>query len=151
MRRPSVYTDRRGALDVKLTPMIDVVFLLLIFFVWTSSFNIVEFALQSNVSDATSGAATEAPTKPLEELDFDNVVVRIVWIDGLPGWRINDEVIPELGEVRRRLATIFAVNEAAPVIIHPDPDTPLNHVIAVYDISRLIGFEKVNLAAADDA
>lgn len=149
MRRPSVYTDRRGALDVKMTPMIDVVFLLLIFFVWTSSFNVVEYALQSNVSDATTGAGTAPPERTPEEIDFDDVVVRIVWIDGQPGWRINDEAIPQLDELRLRLTAIFQANAAAPVIIHPDPETPLNHVIAVYDISRLIGFEKVNLAAED--
>jgi len=51
--------------------------------------------------------------------------------------------------VRKHLAAIFRVNQEAPVIIHPDGDTPLNHVIAVYDITRLIGFEKVNLAAED--
>ncbi len=149
MRRPSVYTDRRGPLDVKMTPMIDVVFLLLIFFVWTSSFNVVEYALQSNVSDATAGAATEPLERPPEEIDFHEVVVRIVWIDGQPGWRINDRPIPALDEVRRHLTAIFQANQAAPVIIHPDADTPLNHVIAVYDITRLIGFEKVNLAAED--
>ena len=141
MRRPSVYTDRRSALDVKMTPMIDVVFLLLIFFVWTSSFNIVEYALQSSVSDATAGAAAESLERPPEEIDLHEVVVRIVWIDGQP--------IPVLDEVRRQLTAIFQANQAAPVIIHPDADTPLNHVIAVYDISRLIGFEKVNLAAED--
>ncbi len=149
MRRPSVYTDRRSALDVKMTPMIDVVFLLLIFFVWTSSFNIVEYALQSSVSDATAGAAAESRERPPEEIDLHEVVVRIVWIDGQPGWRINDRPIPVLDEVRRQLTAIFQANQAAPVIIHPDADTPLNHVIAVYDISRLIGFEKVNLAAED--
>lgn len=151
MRRPSVYTDRRGALDVKLTPMIDVVFLLLIFFVWTSSFNIVEFALQSHVSDATAGAATEPLESPPPEMDFQDVVVRIVWLDGQPGWRINDEPISALAEVRRRLTAIFQASTTAPVIIHPDPETPLNHVIAVYDIARLIGFEKVNLAADEAA
>jgi biopolymer transport protein ExbD len=149
MRRPSVYTDRRGPLDVKMTPMIDVVFLLLIFFIWTSSFSVVEYALQSNVSDATAGAATDTPAKPPEEIDFHDVVVRIVWIEGQPGWSINDEAIQGLGELRQRLTAVFQANEAAPVIIHPDPETPLNHVIAVYDISRLIGFEKVNLAAED--
>lgn len=150
MRRPSVYTDRRGALDVKLTPMIDVVFLLLIFFVWTSSFNIVEFALQSSVSDATAGAATDPADPPPAEIDFDEVVVRIVWINNQPGWRINDETIPALADVRTRLTAIYQANAEAPVIIHPDPDTPLNHVIAVYDISRLIGFGKVNLAASEN-
>ncbi len=149
MRRPSVYTDRRGPLDVKMTPMIDVVFLLLIFFVWTSSFNVVEYALQSNVSDATAGASTAPRERPPEEVDFHDVVVRIEWIDGQPGWRINDRPIPTLEEVRSQLAAIFSANQEAPVIIHPDGDTPLNHVIAVYDITRLIGFEKVNLAAED--
>ncbi len=149
MRRPSVYTDRRGPLDVKMTPMIDVVFLLLIFFVWTSSFNVVEYALQSNVTDATAGAATALLERPPEEIDFHDVVVRIEWIDGQPAWRINDRPIPALDEVRKHLAAIFRVNQEAPVIIHPDGDTPLNHVIAVYDITRLIGFEKVNLAAED--
>ena len=149
MRRPSVYTERRGPLDVKMTPMIDVVFLLLIFFVWTSSFNVVEYALQSNVTDATAGAATALLERPPEEIDFHDVVVRIEWIDGQPAWRINDRPIPTLDEVRRHLTAIFQANQAAPIIIHPDADTPLNHVIAVYDITRLIGFEKVNLAAED--
>ncbi len=149
MRRPSVYTDRRSAMDVKMTPMIDVVFLLLIFFVWTSSFAVVEFALQSHVSDATAGAAAEPPARPAEEIDFHDVVVRIVWVENRPAWRINDEPMVALDELRGRLTAIFQANAAAPVIIHPDPDTPLNHVIAVYDISRLIGFEKVNLAAED--
>ena len=149
MRRPSVYTDRRGPLDVKMTPMIDVVFLLLIFFVWTSSSYLDEYALQSNVSDATAGAATEPLERPPEEIDFHEVVVRIEWIQGQPGWRINDRPIPALDEVRRHLTAIFLANRAAPVIIHPDADTTLNHVIAVYDISRLIGFEKVNLAVED--
>jgi biopolymer transport protein ExbD len=132
-----------------MTPMIDVVFLLLIFFVWTSSFNVVEYALQSNVSDATAGAGTAPPERPPDEVDFHEVVVRIVWVDGQPGWRINDRPIPQLDDVRRHLTAIFSANQEAPVIIHPDGDTPLNHVIAVYDMTRLIGFEKINLAAED--
>mgnify|MGYP002526375714 FL=1 len=132
-----------------MTPMIDVVFLLLIFFVWTSSFNVVEYALQSNVSDATAGAGTAPSERPPEEVDFHEVVVRIMWIDGQPGWSINDRPIPALEDVRSHLAAIFLVNQKAPVIIHPDGDTPLNHVIAIYDMTRLIGFKKVNLAAED--
>ncbi|MBC8874781.1 MAG: biopolymer transporter ExbD, partial [Planctomycetes bacterium] len=50
MRRESIYTQRRSDLDVKMTPMIDVVFLLLVFFVWTASFHIVEHILPSSVS-----------------------------------------------------------------------------------------------------
>ena len=37
MRRPSIYNERRGDVDVKMTPMIDVVFNLLIFFLCTGN------------------------------------------------------------------------------------------------------------------
>ena len=50
MRRSSIYNERRGDVDVKMTPMIDVVFLLLVFFIWTASFQIVEQVLPSSVS-----------------------------------------------------------------------------------------------------
>ena len=133
-----------------MTPMIDVVFLLLIFFVWTASFQIVEYALQSNVSDATAGAAVEPETLP-DEIDFHDVVVRVLWTGDQPTWLINDEPLAALGQVRGKLETIFAQNESAPVIIHPDDDTPLEHVIAVYDISRLVGFAKVRLTASEGA
>ena len=44
MRRRSPFA-RRDSLEIKMTPMIDVVFLLLIFFVWTASFQVVEYLL----------------------------------------------------------------------------------------------------------
>ena len=55
MRRTSPLI-RRGSendIDSAMTPMIDVVFLLLVFFVWTASFQVVEFVLPSNMSELT--------------------------------------------------------------------------------------------------
>ncbi|MEA1952290.1 MAG: biopolymer transporter ExbD, partial [Planctomycetota bacterium] len=45
MRRPSYHREGRERLDVKMTPMIDVIFLLLIFFVCTASFQMLEEVL----------------------------------------------------------------------------------------------------------
>ena len=52
MRRPSPLLQRGNDtdLDSAMTPMIDVVFLLLVFFVWTASFTIVEHILDSEMS-----------------------------------------------------------------------------------------------------
>ena len=53
MKRPSQLVDQRASavdMDSAMTPMIDVVFLLLIFFVWTASFQIVEQILPSEIS-----------------------------------------------------------------------------------------------------
>ncbi|MFV1966075.1 MAG: ExbD/TolR family protein [Pirellulaceae bacterium] len=151
MRRPSIYTDRRAALDVKMTPMIDVVFLLLVFFVWTASFRVVEYVLPSQVSEPAAGAAVNRNEPPPPEADFHDVVIRIFWRQGLPRWRVNDEEFESLGAVRNKLEGIYAVLHEAPLTIHPDDETPLGYVIDVYDVTRQVGFEKVQFAVADDA
>ena len=52
MRRKSPLVRRAGDIDIDkaMTPMIDVVFLLLVFFVWTASFQIIEHVLPSKMS-----------------------------------------------------------------------------------------------------
>ena len=42
MRAPSFHDRRERDLKIEMTPMIDVVFLLLVFFVWTASFRMIE-------------------------------------------------------------------------------------------------------------
>ena len=54
-----------------------------------------------------------------------------------------------LVEVRASLVRIAEVKPDAPVILHPDQDVPLGHVIDAYDVTRLEGFEKVQFAASE--
>ena len=149
MRRPSIYNERRGDVDVKMTPMIDVVFLLLVFFIWTASFQIVEQVLPSSVSAqrGTDPASTDEPPPPEE--DFEDIVIRILWASDRPAWRINNEPVASLADVRSTLRTIARIKPDAPVILHPDPNVPLGHVIDAYDITRLQGFDKVQFAASE--
>jgi len=150
MRRPSVYIDRRGELDVKMTPMIDVVFLLLIFFIWTASFEIVEveYMLPSRLT-ATGGSA--APTERDPEMeDFDRVVVRVLWDQGQLVFLVNDTPREDLDEVRTTLETLASIKRDAPVILDPDQAVPLGYVIDVYDVTRLVGFEKIQFAASEE-
>ena len=151
MRRPSIFTDRRQPLDVKMTPMIDVVFLLLIFFVWTASFHIVEHVLPSSVSEITGNESLSPNEPPPPEADFHDVIVRVLCADGRVSWRIGDEPLSDLEGVEAKLARIFQANADAPLIIDPDDATPLGAVIDVYDLSRRIGFDEVQFAAAEDA
>ena len=151
MRRPSIYTDRREPLDVKMTPMIDVVFLLLIFFVWTASFQIIEHVLPSSVSEVSGTGSVPPDEPPPPEADFHDIVVRILWADGRVSWRVGEQAYSELNGVEQRLALIFRANDEAPVIIDPDDETPFGNVIEVYDLSRQVGFREVKLAASDQA
>ncbi|MBW3597412.1 MAG: biopolymer transporter ExbD [Planctomycetes bacterium] len=149
MRTPSVHDRRRGDIAIAMTPMIDVVFLLLVFFLWTASFRIVEYVLPSQVT-ALAGTSDEARSDdPPPELDFDEIVIRILWTGDGPAWSVNDAPVASLGEVRDYLSRIASVKTDAPVILDPDPQVPLGDVIDVYDAARLERFEKVHFAASE--
>lgn len=148
MRRPSTYTDRRTPVDLQLTPMIDCVFLLMIYFIFSSNFDIAEQSLPSQLSLASGSGESSADVPPPPEADFEDVVVRILWQGSAPAWLVNDAPVPSLTALRQSLAQVARIKRDAPVILHPDADVPLGNVIDVYDISRLVGFEKVQFAAS---
>ena len=147
MKVPSTYirSSSSGSNAETMTPMIDVVFQLLIFFVWTSSFQIIEQVLPSNLSSAT-GKQEAVLDQPPPEADFDQVVVRIGWDGNAPSFRINDTPVPSLAEVRTSLQRLYEVKQDATVILHPDPNVPLEHVINSYDQAKQVRFEKVSFA-----
>ncbi|MBC8872403.1 MAG: biopolymer transporter ExbD, partial [Planctomycetes bacterium] len=114
------------------------------------SFHIVEHILPSSVSAVRGSQPSDPSTPPPAEEDFDDVVIRIHWLDTRPGWQVNEQSMPSLDAVRASLASIATVKPDAPVILHPDQDVPLGDVIDVYDVTRLEGFEKVQFAASEE-
>ncbi len=134
-----------GTMEINMTPMIDMVFLLIVYFVWTSGDQVPELLLPSHISEQ-AGTAAGNPDIPPPEADFDPVVVRIALENGNAAWRVNEEPLGSLGELRTLLARLAAIKADAPVILHPDPRVPLGDVIDVYDLARLLGFEKIQFA-----
>ena len=92
MRYPSLLAQRRGLLEVAMTPMVDVVFMLLIFFVWTASFRVAELSLPSSLITQEHGQGSVEVDPELE--DLDRVVVRLGWSGTQPLWTINDVSVP---------------------------------------------------------
>jgi len=147
MRRRSIYS-RRPELHIEMTPMIDVVFLLLIFFVYAASDTITEMVMPSQLSAAAGTAPSDPDQPPPPEEDFPDVVVRIVAQGDAVGWQINGEAMDSLTQLQAVLSPIAKRKADAPVILHPDPGVPFGDVIDVYDLAKLIGFEKIAFAAA---
>mgnify|MGYP001166833303 CR=1 FL=1 len=147
MRLPDSNSRQGRELEIKLTPMIDVVFLLLVFFIWNAQLQKVEYVLPSQLSVA-AGNQEAQPMEPLPEADFDDVVVRIRWLNEQPSWSINDNPVASLAELQERLMIIQEIKRDAPVILHPDKQVPLGHVIDVYDRSRSAGFDRIQFAAS---
>ena len=149
MRRPPYHRDERGRLDVKMTPMIDVIFLLLIFFVCTASFQAAEEVLPANLSLPGTLSTTEPIDQELE--DLEEIVVNIFWRDGGASWQINQRDLNSLGEVALVLQAAAGVRIDLPVILDADDAVPIGDVIDVWDVCRAIGLERVQFAASPDA
>ena len=131
--------------DSTMTPLIDVVFLLLIFFVCTASFQAAEEVLPTSLS--ISGAT--APQSAVEpDPNLDRVIVKIRGDGSDIRWIVNDEPYRGLDEVRGVLAAVAQIDPTLPVILDVGPAIALGNVIDVYDICRLAGFEKIQFAAS---
>jgi biopolymer transport protein ExbD len=128
--------------------MIDVVFLLLVFFVWTASFHAVEYLLPSSLSQQLGNAAVIENQAPPPEAEFEDVVVRILWQGDHAVWQVNGQDVLSLAEVKQRLQLVAGIKTDAPVILHPDEEVPIGDVVDVYDISRIAGFNKIQFAIA---
>ena len=143
MRFRSILDRREHGIDIAMTPMIDVVFMLLIFFVWTASFQVVELLLPSNLVSQDA----EAGTTQLNQVqdDLERIVVRVIGLGtaGLPTWTVNDVSLDEFGQVIERLNAIAKIRSSLPVLVDPDADVALGYVIDVYDAARSAGFENV--------
>jgi biopolymer transport protein ExbD len=142
MRLPT-HHDRRHS-DIAMTPMIDVVFQLMIFFICTASFQLAEELLPTSLAVA-SGSSTPAPVEM--EPDLERLVVQAAWADGATQWSVNQRPCASLAEVRQVLRAAAEIDPALPVILDVAGEVPLGHMIEVYDLGRLEGFEKIQFAA----
>jgi biopolymer transport protein ExbD len=142
---PFLRARKEADLDSAMTPMIDVVFLLLVFFVWTASFQLMEYILPTQVSSQLGQEATD-PVDPPPPPDFDQIVIRIGWDGNEPSWTMNNQPIGNLQEIANRLSAIADIENQALVILHPQATVPLGFVIETYDAAKSAGFPKIAFA-----
>ncbi len=129
-----------------MAPMIDVIFLLLIFFVCTASFQPPEEILPTRLS--MPGAVESAVEIDPELLDLDEIVVKVLWREGQAHWQINGRDYDSLDAVGEVLTAAARLQSDLPVILDIEPTVPMEDVIDLYDICRAIGLEQVRFAAS---
>ncbi len=131
-----------------MTPMIDVIFLLLIFFVCTANFQQIESMLPTNMSLAGSSTAEIEIPRP-ENLDVARIV--LAWNNDAetpgPTWTVEGNRCASLRDVRALLNKLRAAKPDLPVIIDSENAVPMEHVIDVYDAARWAGLSHIQFAA----
>ncbi|MDG1944283.1 MAG: biopolymer transporter ExbD [Halioglobus sp.] len=121
--------------EIDLTPMLDVVFIMLIFFIVTAVF-IKEAGVEVNRPEAST-------TDPKENV---NILIAInatneIWMDKR---RID------IRAVRANIERLHAENPKGAVVIQADLESNTETVVAVLDASREAGVYDVSLATEDN-
>lgn len=118
--------------EINLTPMLDVVFIMLIFFIVTASF-IREAGLDVNRPDAPQ------QTVPPEEA---NILVRITGNDEI--WIDRRLIDPRA--VRANIERLHAENPQGSVVIQADRASTNKILVWVMDASRQAGVYEISIA-----
>ncbi len=136
MRRRANRSSSEQNADIDMTPMLDIVFIMLIFFIVTTSF-IKESGIDVNRPSAKTGV-TKAQV---------NIIVGIkangdVWID---------KRLVDFRAVRANVSRLHMENPLGSVIIAADRDTKTQALVQVIDQIRLAGIMSPAIATESES
>ena len=120
-------------IDLNMTPMLDVVFIILIFFVVSTS-----FVKESGV-DVSRPEASSAQRKERGNIMIGITADNQVWID-------KRQV--DVRAVRANIERLHAENPEGAVVIQADRDSRTGLLVQVIDQAKLAGVRDVSIAAA---
>ena len=121
--------------SVNLTPLIDVVFLLLIFFMVSTTFT-KETRLEVDLPEAS----TEASTQERRQIDVE--------ISRTGVYAIGGQVLPgtSLEVVKAAIDRAAGGDASRPLVIFADAKTPHEAVVVAMEAAGELGFSKLSLA-----
>ena len=127
--------ERKDDLDVNVTPLIDVVFLLLIFFMVSTTFQ-----RESEIEIVLPQATMDAP--PTDEF------IMQVTVDKEGTFYVNGQrvVNTKLATLKKAMQEVAGDHKDPPIILSADAQTPHQAVITVMDAARQLGFVHINFA-----
>jgi biopolymer transport protein ExbD len=126
--------SRREAISMDLTPLIDIVFLLLIFFLVTSSFKKEELALLLKLPKTEQGTGNEKKLEQLTiELSNEDIAIN--------GKKSSMEELP---------ATFEKANKESLINLRVDGDVKYTRLVKVLDLLQMNKLENISLITDKD-
>jgi len=120
--------------SMQLAPMIDIVFLLLTFFIVTWQFSRAETDMRISVPISSEGAE---PSRTVSEI--------VINVDKDGGIGISGQQITRQA-LHTRLAAIASVNKNQPIRLRGDGQTLYQTIVEVLDIVKKAGLKNVSFA-----
>ncbi len=126
--------------EVNLTSLIDVVLLLLIFFMVSTSF-VKQSQINISLPQAESSTKVEEPP---EQIDIMITATGTYHVNGRE--LINNR--PET--IRNALQKVSAGNNNLPMTISADANAKHQHVVTAMDVAGRLGFTRISIATVND-
>lgn len=133
MRRRRKHLEEEA--EINMTPMLDVVFIMLIFFIVTTSF-VKESGIDVNRPSANTA----------ERKERGNILIAITANDQI--WIAKRQI--DIRAVRANVERLHAENPEGAVVIQADKDSKTGLLVQVMDQARLAGVTNVSIAAKAD-
>ena len=126
---------RKHELSINLTPLIDVVFLLLIFFMVTTTFR-DESQIKIDLPQATK--------EPVEGVSETLTIV----VDRDGRYFVNDQSLinTQLDTLKRALRKEMGESDNIPVVVSADANAPHQSVVTAMDAARQVGLTRLSIA-----
>lgn len=135
--------------EMDLTPMVDVTFLLLIFFMVTAA-----FALQKAL-EVPPVSEEAAPEQTIDDLEKDSIVIRIdqdnvFWI-GAPKWD-EEQRTPSVSEMLAKVREARGEGAGGPtkLLVQANGDSRHEFVVAALDAGSAVGMEEIRLLSYEE-
>lgn len=129
-RKPRLFEEEDSAIDM--TPMLDIVFIMLIFFIVTSTF------VKESGIDVSRPQAQTAVRQELASI--------LVAIDAEGGVWINRRQV-DIRAVRANIQRLHAENPKGSVVIQADKHSQTGVLVEVMDQAKQAGVKNVSIAA----
>ena len=129
-RRKSVYEEQ----ELNMTPLIDCVFLLLIFFMVTTVFK-QPYSLQVVLPEAQQGVIVE-----------EKKLVASITQDGR--MEINRHLVT-LDDLEQVLLREKEGTRSLTLVVRTDQETPHKYLLDLFEVAKRVGIEKIPLATED--
>ena len=129
-----------------MTPMIDVTFLLLIFFMLTVQFRTLDGLLSANLPRGVGPNPGE--TEPREEIRVRIDVLREGRADRLVRWTVGPWSTTDAAELSAHLRAVHRTLAERGVVVDARAGTLHGEAVATLDALRLAGWERIGFAAA---
>ena len=128
-----------------MTPMIDVVFLLLIFFVCAAAGQIPEALLPTTLSDGSAHSPQVVEPEPW----VVEIWLRLIWnaAESRTIIELNDAKYDDFSALGASLRQLAELTPESPVILDIEAQVPLGDMIRAYDECRAADFESIHFAA----